>query len=380
MDEIDTGMLLKFEEKRLSALQPFGFVSHVHPMGAVEKLDGTTRVGWRIVHDYSFPKGGAVNDRINYVRLQYDKMDAALAYVARHPGCYMAKIDVTAFFRHLPTDPSDWPLLCALWDFGDGPELLVDTRMPFGLKHTPEVCCRFSAVVLGMLHKALVALGYRPGLHVHISNVVDDWLVLSNDERTCEFVWLLLSDLLRDLGFSLSEKKLQGPCHKIKWLGLLIDSVQQRVFLPPSKIAKATRLLASFAERRSKKATRREVDRLIGILSYCSSVVYGGRAFLHSMQRRRYRDAAGHVRAVNDHIYLNSAFLLDVAWWRRSIEHFNGFVSIVDADATCDIRIDATGLGGVGVFCDGGFVALSGAQLRQHYLGIRHPDTSSSTE
>ena len=126
--------------------------------------------------------------------------------------------------------------------------------------------------------------------------------------------------------------------------------MQQRVFLPPSKIAKATRLLASFAERRSKKATRREVDRLIGILSYCSSVVYGGRAFLHSMQRRRYRDAAGHVRAVNDHIYLNSAFLLDVAWWRRSIEHFNGFVSIVDADASCNIRIDATGLGGVGVF------------------------------
>ena len=98
------------------------------------------------------------------------------------------------------------------------------------------------------------------------------------------------------------------------------------------------------------------------------------------MRRCRYRDAAGHVRAVNDRIYLNSAFLLDVAWWRRNIEHFNGFVSIVDADATCDIRIDATGLGGVGVFCDGGFVALSGAQLRQHYLGIGHPDTSSSTE
>ena len=52
----------------------------------------------------------------------------------------------------------------------------------------------------------------------------------------------------------------------------------------------------------------------------------------------------------------------------------------MDADATCVIRIDVTGLGGIGVFCDGGFVALSGAQLRQHYLGIGHPDTSSSTE
>ena len=55
-------------------------------------------------------------------------------------------------------------------------------------------------------------------------------------------------------------------------------------------------------------------------------------------------------------------------------------MSIVDADATCVIRIDAKGLGGIGAFCDGGFVALSRVQLQQHYLGIGHPDTSSSTE
>ena len=53
VDEIDTGILLKFKEKRSSAFQPFGLLSHVHPMGAVEKLDGTSRVGWRIVHDLS---------------------------------------------------------------------------------------------------------------------------------------------------------------------------------------------------------------------------------------------------------------------------------------------------------------------------------------
>jgi hypothetical protein len=164
VDEIRSGILLRFNGNRMQSLQPFGFLSHVHPMGAVEKLDGPTRVGWRIVHDYSFPKGGAVNDCINYLRLQYDKMDAALAYVARHKGCYMAKIDITAFFRHLPTDPSEWPLLCSLWDFGEGPELLVDTRIPFGLRHAPEVCCRFSAVVLGMLNKALV-VPCQPSVH-----------------------------------------------------------------------------------------------------------------------------------------------------------------------------------------------------------------------
>jgi hypothetical protein len=95
--------------------------------------------------------------------------------------------------------------------------------------------------------------------------------------------------------------------------------VAWRVFLPPSKIAKAKGLLDSLANRANKKATRREVDKLIGVLSYCASVVYGGRAFLHSTRRGRYRDDEGHVRAVNDSIDLNRAFLLDVEFWRRNI-------------------------------------------------------------
>jgi hypothetical protein len=55
-------------------------------------------------------------------------------------------------------------------------------------------------------------------------------------------------------------------------------------------------------------------------------------------------------------------------------------VSIVEADAVCDVRIDATGHGGVGVFCDGGFVALSSSDNRKHYLGLNHPSTTSSAE
>ena len=87
-------------------------------------------------------------------------------------------------------------------------------------------------------------------------------------------------------------------------------------------------------------------------------VVYGGRVFLHSMRRARYKDEAGHARAVNDHVYLNQKFRLDVQWWLDNLRKQNGYISLVDMDATCDIRIDATGHGGIGVFCDDGFVAI----------------------
>ena len=61
--------------------------------------------------------------------------------------------------------------------------------MPFGLRHAPEVCCRFSGVVLGILRRRLRLKGLRLGVDVQVSNVVDDWLVLASDRSVCRSVW-----------------------------------------------------------------------------------------------------------------------------------------------------------------------------------------------
>ena len=66
-------------------------------------------------------------------------MDEVADYVERNPGCFAAKIDLSNYFRHLPIDPLDWPLLVGVWEFEHGWEPLIDTRMPFGLRHAPEV-------------------------------------------------------------------------------------------------------------------------------------------------------------------------------------------------------------------------------------------------
>ena len=53
-------------------------------------------------------------------------------------------------------------------------------------------------------------------------------------------------DILRDLGFSLSERKLQGPSHRLKWLGLIIDSDARKVFLLDDKVDKCFAILDKF--------------------------------------------------------------------------------------------------------------------------------------
>eukprot|EP00892_Ulva_mutabilis_P007669 jgi/Ulvmu1/5274/UM022_0068.1 len=88
-----------------------------HPLGLIPK--GEDKV--RIIHDFSAPTGGSINDRIDDVRLGYDKVDAA--YAAMWPGCWMAKIDISAVFRHIPLDPADWELIAFRW----GGRVYVDT-------------------------------------------------------------------------------------------------------------------------------------------------------------------------------------------------------------------------------------------------------------
>ena len=154
-EEVESGLLLRLSGSRVQQLKPYGFLDHVHPMGAVPKMEGSKIAGYIIIQDFSFPRGCSVNDHINYLRMKYDKVEKALEFVARYTMCWLAKIDIKGFFCHLPMHPNDWALLCSQWDLGEGPELLVDRRMPFGLRHAPEVCCRFSAVVLHALRRVI---------------------------------------------------------------------------------------------------------------------------------------------------------------------------------------------------------------------------------
>ena len=119
--------------------------------------------------------------------------------------------------------------------------------------------------------------------------------------------------------------------------------------------------------------TRHELDSLIGYLSYCAGVVYGGRAFLHRMRALRFRDDEGRVRPVHHRIYLNLQFRYDLDWWIQYLESHNGAALIVDPSDDCDVRLDATGSGGLGIFCDGGFVSLSPSAVRASCVCIGHP-------
>ena len=119
--------------------------------------------------------------------------------------------------------------------------------------------------------------GFIVGLHVFIANVVDDWLVLAVTASICDMVWRMLRQLLKGLGFTVNERphKLSPPAQVVRWVGLQVDTVARMISLPEDKLVRGTALIKDMLARahEHKSVTRRQVDKLIGYLSFCATVV-----------------------------------------------------------------------------------------------------------
>ena len=102
----------------------------------------------------------------------------------------------------------------------------------------------------------------------------------------------------------------------ICFAGIELDSCLMEARLPKEKIDKCLYLLSDFINR--KKATRREVQSLIGLLNFACSVIVPGRAFL-----RWLIDLTIAVRSPNHFIRLTRSVKEDLRVWSSFLTDFN---------------------------------------------------------
>lgn len=93
------------------------------------------------------------------------------------------------------------------------------------------------------------------------------------------------------------------------------------------------------------------------------------------------------VPSITSHILhptTDHEFKADCQWWRDNLVWLNGEVPLTEPCATCIAYIDATGLGGIGVYVDGAFASLAPDSVRSQAapgeVGYDHPCTETSTE
>ena len=232
---------------------------------------------WRLIVDLSFPKGHSVNDGISksLSSLSYITVDDAIDEICSiGPDCLLAKIDIKNAFHLLPVHPADRHLLGMEWrDL-----VYVDNCLQFGLRSAPRL--------FNLLAELLSWIVQSKGVSFSI-HYLDDFLTMGPPASpTCQQNLDVFTNMCKDLEIPLALEKADGPTICLTFLGITLDTHKMEIRLPEDKLTRIREEVSSWLQK--KKATKRQILSLVGLLQHATKVVRHGRTFV----ARIYKTAA----------------------------------------------------------------------------------------
>ena len=246
--------------------------AHYSPLMTRPKKDSKFR---RVIIDLSWPRGFSVNDAIS--RKEYvdgpltislpthDDMERAIVRAGR--GSFMYKTDLARGYRQLRVDPIDWPYL----SFGHGENHFMDICPPFGL--------RSSAMAMQRVSQAIVHVHGRRG---YVSRAyIDDFGGVESTQPRAQRALGALQDIMTTLGVEQAEHKICLPSQTMIWLGIFFDTLAMSMEIPKEKLREIMLCLREWDCKL--KATRKEIQSLLGLLNFVASVAPPVRLFTNRM-------------------------------------------------------------------------------------------------
>ena len=311
---------------------------HVSRFGVIPK--GHQQEKWRLIVDLSYPKGHSINDGIpkHLCSLKYISIDHAVQKILHYgKGTLLAKIDIKSAFRLLPVHPLDRHLLGTMWNNS----LYIDTCLPFGLRSAPKLFNLLADLLAWVLEqKGVETLHY-----------LDDFLLVGPPaSNQCEKNLEEVKSTCEWLGIPLAIEKVAGPTTVLTFLGITLDTNQMEACLPPEKLDRMRTTIAQWLPK--KKATKRAILSLVGLLQHATKIVRPGRTFI-----RRMYSTASRVRELHYYTRLGREFRSDLNWWHVFLTNWNGlsFMRYIKSppEHHYTIQTDASGSWGCGAFFQG---------------------------
>lgn len=290
---------------------PFGHRARLSPINTRDKDDGSQR----IIVDLSSRRGGSVNDgtpKDFYLdreqELHFPTVDSLVEIIQdKGPGCLLFKIDRKSAYKYEHIDPGDVHLMGMVFEG----RYYFDTTLVMGARHAAG-CCHRTTSALIHIHRAQ---GFSS------TCFIDD---MAGGERAdrARVAFLALRNLLKELNIEEALDKACAPSTIMVFLGILFNTVLMIMEITPQRLKEIKAELTRWLHK--ELATKRQVQSLIGKLNFCASVVRSGRlffsrilTFLKSMTDRGFHSIPPEV-------------VMDIRWWIRFVEHFNGVSCIPD--------------------------------------------------
>ena len=174
-----------------------------------------------------------------------------------------------------------------------------------------------------------------------ICNYIDDQGVRGH-RSDCEKAFDRLSQLLPELGLTISEHKNILPSKRVVCLGILIDSDTFTMEIPDKKFLEIKKLIENWSCK--SQCSKGQLQSLLGSLLYITKCVRYARAFLNRLLQLL-RD--NHSK---NFITLTEEARRDIKWFQKFLPQFNGKSFFVKQYFKHEIQLDAC-LTGIGVVC-----------------------------
>ena len=246
--------------------------------------------------------------------------------------------------RTLPGDiaSSGWPLL----GFRHGEYYYLDVCPPFGLC-TAALCMLRTSEAISFIH----------GRHDYYSRpYLDDFEgAEASRDRTGQAL-LTLQGIMRELGVREAEHKICQPAQEMIWLGIMYNSVDMTMTIPVKKLEEGMQVLEGWKGRT--RATRQQMQSLLGLLQFVASVTPPARLFTNCMLQNL-RDTLKR----GSHI-LSLGFKQDLKKILDLLPCYNGVKMMDKGEVECqdELELDA---------CMTGCGAFTGAQ----YYAAQFPES-----
>ena len=311
------------------------------PVGLVPKDKGKKT---RLIFHLSYPKNGeSVNSCIpeDLCSVKYpDFMEAVAMCFQEGKACYCAKSDMSMAFRNVPMNKDSWCfLVLKATNPKDGKTYyFVDKCLPFGASISCAIFQAFSDSVAFLVHHRT---------HKPLVNYLDDFFFAALQKILCDGQVRVFLDICETIVFPVSLEKTFWGTQLLTFLGLLIDTINQRIGIPMDKLAKAIELVDYILNKKNKKITLHQLQQLTGFLNFLCRCIVPGRAFT----RRLYSLGDNDKLLPHHHIRLTGECRMDMEIWKRfltSPEIFSRpFISCMEQTSK-DIDMYSDASGGVG--------------------------------
>ena len=143
------------------------------------------------------------------------------------------------------------------------------------------------------------------------------------------------------LGLSFQQSKTEGPIICLTFLGLEIDMVVMKAYLPNNKLVCLHLLLLEWLQ--CLCCSLRELQKLIGLLHFASTVVPYSQAFIHCLI-----NFSTQFLSQLSTRHISHAAQADIAWWFHFVRDWNSIYLIILSCSILHIYSDASGSKGIG--------------------------------